>query len=124
MIGINFTPILDVPVPFMLDANPADLDDELDAVNAACLRWINFHTSMKTIFGQTRDRSSMLPHSDVTLHHCDLQYIVFELMMSGDLSKNLRLIKQNLPTLSMTSIEATVANIMYQVIMAITFLHL
>ena len=50
-------------------------------------------------------------------------YIVFELMMSGDLSKNLRLIKQNLPTLSMTSIEATVANIMHQVIMAITFLH-
>ena len=58
MIGINFTPILDVPVPFMLDANPADLGDKLDAVNAARLRWINFHTSMKTIFGQTRDRSS------------------------------------------------------------------
>ena len=40
----------------MLDVTPADVRDELDAVNAACLKWINFHTSMKTFFGQTRGR--------------------------------------------------------------------
>ena len=56
MISINYTPILGVPVPYMLDVTPADVRDELDAVNAACLKWINFHTSMKTFFGQTRGR--------------------------------------------------------------------
>ena len=50
-------------------------------------------------------------------------YIVFELVQSGDLKKNLRLIKHNLPTLSFTAIEGAVANIMHQVILAITFLH-
>ena len=55
MISINYTPILGAPVPYMLDVTPADVRDELDAVNAACLKWINFHTSMKTFFGQTRE---------------------------------------------------------------------
>ena len=56
MISINYTPILGVPVPCMLDVTPADVRDVLDTVNAACLKWINFHTSMKTFFGQTRGR--------------------------------------------------------------------
>ena len=50
MININCTPILGVPVPYMLDVTPADVGDELEAVNAASLKWINFYTSMKTYF--------------------------------------------------------------------------
>ena len=50
MISINYTPILGVPVPYMLDVTPADVGDELEAVNAASLKWIDFYTSMKTYF--------------------------------------------------------------------------
>ena len=50
MININCTPILGVPVPYMLDVTPADVGDELEAVNAASLKWIDFYTSMKTYF--------------------------------------------------------------------------
>ena len=32
----------------MLGVIPADVDDEVDAVNAVRLKRINFHTSMKT----------------------------------------------------------------------------
>ena len=46
----------------MLDVNPADVSDELDAVYADRVKRIKFHTSVKTIFGQTRSRSP-----DVTL---------------------------------------------------------
>ena len=41
----------------MLDLIPADVGDKLDTVYAACLQRIKFHTSVKTIFGQTRSRS-------------------------------------------------------------------
>ena len=41
----------------MLDLIPADVGDKLDTVYAACLQLIKFHTSMKTIFLQTRSRS-------------------------------------------------------------------
>ena len=50
MININYTPILGVPVPYMLDVTPADVGDELEAVNAASLKWIDFYTTMKTYF--------------------------------------------------------------------------
>ena len=58
MISIDCTTILEVPVPYMLDVTPTDVGDELDAINPARLKWINFHNSIKTFFGQTRDRSS------------------------------------------------------------------
>ena len=41
----------------MLDVTPADVSDELDAVYADRVKWIKFHTSVKTILGQTRSRS-------------------------------------------------------------------
>ena len=50
-------------------------------------------------------------------------YIVFELIESGDLSKNIGLIKDKLPTQSKPEIESVVANIMHQIILAIAFLH-
>ena len=42
MININCTPILGVPVPYMHDVTPTDVGDELEAVNAASLKWIDF----------------------------------------------------------------------------------
>ena len=41
----------------MLVVTPADVSDELDAVYADRVKRIKFHTSVKTIFGQTRSRS-------------------------------------------------------------------
>ena len=43
----------------------------------------------------------------------DFIYIVFELIESGDLSKNIGLIKDKLPTQSKPEIESVVANIMH-----------
>ena len=48
---------------------------------------------------------------------------MFELIESGDLSKNIGLIKDKLPTQSKPEIESVVANIMHQIILAIAFLH-
>ena len=62
-ISINCTSILGVPVLYMLDVTPADVGDKLKAVNAARLRRINFHISMKIFFGQTRE----IEAPDVTL---------------------------------------------------------
>ena len=40
-----------------VDVTPAGVGDELDSMNAASPRWIKFHTSVETLFGQTRSRS-------------------------------------------------------------------
>ena len=40
-------------------------------------------------------------------------YIIFELMKSGDLEKNIVTIKNSLPTTSKNALEAAVANLMY-----------
>ena len=50
-------------------------------------------------------------------------YIVFELIETGDLSKNIKLIKEKLPTQSRQAIEGVVANLMHQIILAIGYLH-
>ena len=50
-------------------------------------------------------------------------YIVFELMPSGDLMKNIGKIKSSLVTPGIVEVEGVVSNIMHQVILAITFLH-
>ena len=50
-------------------------------------------------------------------------YIVFELMPSGDLLKNIGKIKNNMLTPGIKEVESVCANIMHQVILAITFLH-
>ena len=50
-------------------------------------------------------------------------YIVFELMPSGDLMKNIGKIKSSLVTPGIIEVEGVVSNIMHQVILAITFLH-
>ena len=43
-------------------------------------------------------------------------YIVFELIETGDLSKNIKIIKEKLPTQSRQAIEGVVANLMHQII--------
>ena len=40
-------------------------------------------------------------------------YIIFELMKSGDLEKNIVTIKNSLPTTSKNALEAAVANLVY-----------
>ena len=40
-------------------------------------------------------------------------YIIFEMMQSGDLEKNIETIKNSLPTTSKNALEAVVANLMY-----------
>ena len=40
-------------------------------------------------------------------------YIIFELMKSGDLEKNIVTIKNGLPTTSKIALEAAIANLMY-----------
>ena len=50
-------------------------------------------------------------------------YIVFELIETGDLSKNINLIKERLPIQSKQAIEGIVANLIHQIILAIGYLH-
>ena len=40
-------------------------------------------------------------------------YIIFELMQSGDLEKNIETIKNSLPTTGKNALEAVVANLVY-----------